>query len=298
MSTIAELKEKFAVSGVTFEKGPGELAVITVQTAKSRARIALHGAHLLEFTPAGGRPAIWVSKQSRFQAKQPIRGGTPICWPWFGKEAQPQHGYARIAEWEVRSVKAAGEAVAVTLELPLSELPAEIAARQLYATMTFTVGATLAIALTTTNKGREIQRFTEALHTYFAVSEIGKVRLTGLENEPFLDTVPGREPGPFTVDGPVTVTAELDRNYLESAGVVTLTDDGWSRRIVISRTGSSSAVVWNPWIDKARAMADFGDGEYHEMICIEAANIRGDRVTLNPGESHTLTQKISVENQL
>ena len=155
------------------------------------------------------------------------------------------------------------------------------------------VGPSLSLALTVRNPGPLPFTFEEALHSYFAVSDVRRVLLHGLEGVGFVDkTAAGaRRPGE---PGPIAIAAETDRVYLGADTGVTIEDPGWGRRIVVSKSGSRTTVVWNPWVAKAKAMPDFGDDEWTGMVCVETANALDDAVSLAPGESHTLTATIEV----
>jgi glucose-6-phosphate 1-epimerase len=156
-----------------------------------------------------------------------------------------------------------------------------------------TVGPELRVELITRNPGSESFTFTGALHSYFSVSDIGQVTLYGLEDCTYLDKVEDFQAK--TQQGPITINGETDRIYLNTTATCTLEDRGWQRRIVIAKSGSHSTVVWNPWQDKARAMADFGDEEYLGMLCVETANAAEDTVTLVPGQEHYLKAIIKSE---
>ena len=246
--------------------------------------VSLYGAHVLSWIPAGGAEVLMLSEKSAWQIGEPIRGGVPVCWPWFGGAAKPSHGIARRNLWELRAAEAEADG-SDTVELVFeTEEP-----HPLRATFRVNFGASLRMSLTTLNCGASACRVGGALHTYFAVSDIGKVTLSGLENAGWLDTVGGTRECPG-MPGPVVCEAETDRVY-HSAAPVLLRDAGWDRAFRIAKEGSEETVVWNPWIEKARRMPDFGDGEYQKMLCVEAANIPG--VEIEPGKSHTLTQIVT-----
>ena len=249
------------------------------------------GAHLLAWQPAGHRPVLWVSEHSEFAPGQPVRGGVPVVFPWFGKgtdgDRTPSHGYGRISDWDRTEVTEHDDRLRVGYRLeardgfPCAKLVVDFGRDQ------------LTIGLSIVNDTDATVTIEAALHTYFAVSDVRQVSIDGLDGSSYLDTVPGADPGPHRQRGPVTFTAETDRLYSHD-GTAVLRDPVWDRTITVAKTGSAATVVWNPWVAKAAAMADFGDEEWQRMVCIEAANVRDTALVLQPGASHIMEQLISV----
>jgi glucose-6-phosphate 1-epimerase len=219
----------------------------------------------------------------------------PICFPWFGAKAgdphAPAHGYARTLPWTLRSVDPAAEGLTAVLDLPAETVARAGFATGLTASLAVTVGATLRIALTVSNRGTAPEWFEAALHSYLAVSDSRSIRIRGLEGVGFVDKTAGSARRPGEPD-PLVIRSETDRVYLGTTPTVTVEDPGWNRRIAVVTTGSASTVVWNPWIDKARALSDFGDDEWTAMVCVEAASVLDDARTLAPGASHVLAATI------
>ena len=276
------------------------LAALTGRSGS--AEVYLHGAHVTRWDPAGGRPVLWVSRSSAFAAGQPIRGGVPICFPWFGAHPtdrqQPGHGFARIREWRlVTAPEARGrgdeEAVAAEFELRSTEPPHAAWPHRFTARYRVVVGNALTMQLEVANTGDAPFSFEEALHTYFGVSDVRGISISGLEGRPYLDKVAGLSER-VQPQEPIRFTAETDRVYLDTQATCTIHDPEWKRRITVTKQGSNSTVVWNPWIDKARAMPDFGDDEWPAMVCVETANVGANRVTLAPGERHRIRTDITV----
>ena len=156
-----------------------------------------------------------------------------------------------------------------------------------------TIGSALTLALEVSNPGGDAITFEEALHTYFAVRDVRAIQITGLEDTDYLDKVGGTTQRNQGTE-PIRFTRETDRVYLRTEAASTLHDPGHGRRIVVRKSGSAATVVWNPWVDKARAMPDFGDDEWPEMVCIETANVNVHAITLAPGARHTLSATIEV----
>jgi glucose-6-phosphate 1-epimerase len=289
---------------VRVEAGEGGLPRVAIDNRHGHAEIYFHGAHVAAWAPArAAAPVLWVSRESLFDASKPIRGGIPICFPWFGAHASdsqaPAHGFARVRAWtlidaqEDRDGSDNGGATTVTFELTPGETSSPFWPHPFRATYRVTIGASLALALRVENTGATPFTFEEALHTYFAVQDVRNVTVSGLERTTYLNkpTAFSREP---QGDEPIRFVAETDRIYLNTQSACTIHDPGVRRAIVIGKTGSDTTVVWNPWIDKAKAMPDFGDTEWPEMVCVETCNVNVHARTLAPGESHTMTATIDV----
>ena len=274
---------------ITLKTGHGGLSYFELRCSGAEAHVYLHGAHVLHYQPAGQAPVLWQSRKSFFEPGKPIRGGIPVCWPWFGAHPEsggrPIHGLARITGWTPTASSATADATSLTLQMPA--LPGIQAAAEL----TVVLADDLQVSLTTTNAGSEPLTLSEALHSYFAVCDIRNVSVHGLEGEQYIDTLPASLPV-LTQRGPITFTEETDRIYINTSRECSIHDPAMKRRIRISKSGSQSTVVWNPWIDKSIRMPDFGDNEYTEMVCIETANCGPNTLSLPPGGRHTITTRI------
>ena len=271
-----------------FENG---FEYIEVCNRTAQAKVALQGAHLFHYQRQDQEPLIWLSQASFFEPGKAIRGGIPICWPWFGKHPSPkmpQHGFARTAPWELLESDETDEDE-TKLTLQLQHLPEhfKLWPYRFELRLHITIGQTLTLALTTTNCDEQSFTITSALHSYFAVSDIQNVSIEGLENTPYLDTVTNRQE---MQTGRVRITREVDRIYHQVHNPLTLHDR--ERTVTIDSTGSSSVVVWNPWVDKCARMADMDDGAYQKMVCIETANALDDARVLDPGAGHTMAALI------
>ena len=276
------------------ELAPG-YPVLEIQHAAAQARVALHGAQLMEWTPAGHKPVIYLSPEAVYREDKAIRGGIPVCWPWFGHHADPklpQHGFVRTRIWEV--VEAAEDAAGVKLKLTLQD---DEATRCLWphafrVVVEMHLGAELHVSLKMENTDAAAVTITGALHTYFVVGDIRQVTIEGLDGASYLDTV-----GPHMErkqSGDVIIDREVDRIYRSSAEV--RIKDGALRRVIsIQGAGSQSTVVWNPWIEKAHALADLPDEDYPHFVCVETANAWNDQITLAPGAAHELAATIRIQ---
>jgi len=279
-----------------FAPGPGGLPTAFVTADSCEGSLVLQGAHVLHFQPRGQQPVLWASRHSFFAPGRPIRGGIPVCWPWFGAHpsdpAKPGHGFARTSAWEVRETGSTAQGV--WLELGLASNPTTLALwpHPFSLRLRALFGTQLQVELHARNDGDQSFTCTGALHSYFAVSRASDLCITGLEGSSFFDKVGG---APLQQEGPIRITAETDRVYQDTTAECVVEDPGLGRRIHIAKEGSRSTVVWNPWSAKAARLEDFGDEEYQGMVCVETANAASDQIALPPGEGHRLQTTIRVE---
>lgn len=294
---IRQLHDRFGIPGVaTIGAGQGGLPCISIKAPSGVAHVYLHGAHVTHFKPAGGSPVLFMSKASLFQSGKAIRGGVPVIFPWFGAKADdpkaPQHGFARAQRWALQEIDLDGDAAVVTLALGPGETSQKFWPHDFEVLYTVRVGSSLTLTLEVRNAGSSAFTFEEALHTYLTVGDVRRCELTGLEGRTFIDKVDKFQRK--TQQGPIVITGETDRVYVNTPDRVTVNDRAGGRTLLVDKTGSQSTIVWNPWVEKARAMADFGDDEWPGMVCVETANAAENAVTLKPGDSHTMTAVIRV----
>ena len=298
--SIENLQKKFAsAASVRFKTGAGNFTYIEIDNAFATAEISLHGAHLTHFAPRNRRPVIWMSGKSWFEPEKPIRGGVPICWPWFGAAndpALPAHGFARISDWNIVAAEELPDGTTrVALELQPADVDPRFTPFPFALKMEFVVGAALEMKLTMTNLSNRNQTISDALHSYFAVADSTKIRLRGLDKVEYSDRVVGApQVDGLVQSGDIVIDREVDRVYLDTVAAVEIVDPGYRRTIRIEKSGSRTTVVWNPWIAKSQRMPDFGDEEYKTMVCVEATNNLRDTLNLPPVKTHLITQKISV----
>ena len=288
---FASLKEHEITGAIAISKGQGGLPRLVITTPASTAEIYLHGGQVTAFQKNGEPPMLWMSTASRFAKDKAIRGGIPICFPWFGATTgAPAHGYARLTNWNLAATSAAPDG-RVTVRL---RLPEKIAGAPYPGSVEYivTVGATLTLELQVTNHSADPVTFEEMLHTYFTVGDIAAIGIKGLQGVHYLDKVSGFSQKTQT-DEVIRFTGETDRVYLDTSHTVEIEDPKLRRVIRVEKSGSASTVVWNPWVEKARAMADFGDAEYRHMVCVESGNARTSRTTLAPGLANTLKVVLS-----
>ena len=285
--------KEFAVpDGVTLTTGTGGLPLIRVDTGISRAGIYLHGAHVVDFQKAGDAPLLFMSARSRFAAGEPIRGGVPVCFPWFGaRGADGTHGFARTVEWKWIGARAVPPGVALGFRLPALTAAWNSPASETELWVTIT--DRLAMELTTTNRSDRAFEFENCLHTYFAVGDIDRISLAGLNETAFLDFARGangaRRPGSAE---PLKITEETNRVYPDTMGAVEIRDESLRRTVRVEKSNSRSTVVWNPWTTQ-KMPDDFDPAEYRRMICVESGNVKENRLSLLPGQSTCLGLKLS-----
>ena len=277
---------------VRIEAGQGGLRRVVVDAARAKAEIYLHGAHVTHFQPRGQKPVLFMSGKSLFEAGKPIRGGVPICFPWFGPRQDgrpgPLHGFARLQEWELPGAETASDGtVEIGLRFVSSAATREQWDGDFEMNYRVRVGVALGLELRVRNTSNRPIRIEEALHTYLAVSDVRQVSIEGLAGMTYSDRV-GTPHTEIEDTAPIRITAETDRIYLNTRSKCVVHDPGWQRRLVVEKTGSDATVVWNPWIAKAKAMPDFGDDEWPGMLCIETCNVREHAVTIAPGQSHAM----------
>jgi len=301
MSTVdlGSLNARFAIPGqLQFVEGPGGMAVCEVENAQATARIVLQGAHLTHWAPRGAHPVIWTSSEAKYAPGKSIRGGVPVCWPWFGPHASepkfPGHGFARTVPWgPVASSALADGRTSVAFRLLESDATRAQWPHPSQLELRMTIGDEIEFDLVTRNTGAEAITVGDALHTYFEVGDVRQVEVQGLEGCPYLDKVAG---GRHRQQGPVNIAAEVDRVYLESIADCLIEDPVLHRRIRISKRNSASSVVWNPWVEKADKMGDLGPDGYLRMLCVESCNADADVVRVPPGGAHHLWVRYSLES--
>jgi len=278
---------------VTFLDGRGEMPMVEITTAWSTAEIYLHGAHVTNFKKHDEPPILFLSQCSRFEANQPIRGGIPVIFPWFGaREGMTMHGFARIKAWEMKEIVPAPDG-SVSVRFRLPNYPEAGAYPPFLAEYVVTVNESLTLELIVSNKSTDTKlEFEECLHTYFAVEDIGATTIAGLKGHSYLDKVANFAKKTESHET-LRVTSEVDRIYLDAAGTVEIHDAKLGRVIRVAKKNSSSTVVWNPWIAKSQQMPDFGNEEYQKMVCVESGNVNVNKLTLAPGKKSTLKVTLS-----
>lgn len=297
MNSLEQLQQRFHVPGVQVVEGRGGLPFIRVANNQVEAEIHLHGAHVTRFKPAGQPDVLFVSQQSHWQADKPIRGGVPICFPWFGPKADDpaavMHGFARLKTFELQSIEQKNGGVEIVLALEADEQTRAMWPVDFILRHRIHLSSRLTMGLEVENRQTTAIQFEEALHSYFLVDDSRQIQITGLEGVTYLDKTNGRTPK-IQANVPITITAETDRVYLPTTGPTMIHHATAGRTIRVEKENSQTTVVWNPWINKSKAMPDFGDDEWQRMVCVETANAGAAAVVLQPGQSHRMTAMISL----
>lgn len=293
---MEELDGRFGIPGVAkICDGNGGLPRIQITVSRAEGEMYLHGAHVTSWKPAGHDEVLFLSTKSRWQEGQAIRGGIPICFPWFrGKVDDPKapaHGFVRTRSWQLESIVEDTRGVCVSMSIESDEQtrhwwPAEF---RLVHRVVF--GSELTLELVCTNTGKTDLRFEEALHTYNRVADVANVRLQGLDTVHFLDNTNSNTEK--VQHGDVKIASETDNAFLDTQNNVELIDPKLDCRIRLQKSNSLTTVVWNPWREGAARLRDLGDGEWTQFLCVEASNILSASVSLAPGGEHKITAVLS-----
>lgn len=298
-SQVEELKRAFAqVDWVSFDETNG-LVRVHVSVPTATATIYLQGAHLSQWQPKGEAECVYFSRKSELTPGRPLRGGIPIVFPWFAMDKKtdridghpgPMHGFARVQNWKLTSVKCEEDAAVVEFELGSTSMSRRMGFDQFMLTAVFRIGRKLNLSLRVTNVGHETLTFEEAFHTYLKIADIHEVRVKGLEPTGFIDKMDNfRFKGPE--EKPIVFTKATDRVYENTSAPCVVHDEAGRRAITVAKTGSHSTIIWNPF----RELPDLGEWEWHEMVAVETANVGSDTVSVAPQASQTMAVTISVE---
>jgi glucose-6-phosphate 1-epimerase len=297
MISIDELNRRYAIPGVAqITAGNGGLPRISIATPVATAEIYLHGAQVTSWRPAGSEDVIFLSEHSQFEKGKAIRGGIPVCFPWFRNKLDdpkaPSHGVVRTKAWELDSLETHGDTVVVSLSTVSDEGTRAWWPHDFHLVHRATIGAELMQELVTTNTGAAPVRFEEALHTYYRVGAAESVHIRGLDGVAYLDNTDGNREK--RQEGDVVFTAQTDRAYLDTTHAVEIADPVLRRRIRLEKDNSRTTVVWNPWSTGAQSLPDLGDDEWRIMACVEASNMRAYPVDLAPGQQQIMKTVIQV----
>ena len=296
---VEELTAEFGIAGVLdFAETEHGLVKAVVSLDGVMGELYLQGAQVTAWRPPNERPVLFTSPNSAFAPGRAIRGGIPIIFPWFGPSrhtpAAPQHGFARNATWHLDDVETAGSgSLTLTLSLGEGDIGSPFWPERFRAIYTVTFAQTLSLRFAVQNRAKHPIVFEEALHSYFAISDIAEIAISGLAGASYIDKTDAARRKLQTADL-VTITAETDRVYLDTPRQCVIEDRGWRRRIVIEKDGAASSVVWNPWVEKAAEMADLGDPAWRGMVCVESGNIADNEVQLAAVADHQMSAVISV----
>jgi D-hexose-6-phosphate mutarotase len=300
------LREEFSdCRTVTFVEQNGGIPLLRVNNELATAEISLYGGQLIHYQPKGeSQPLIWLSKNAIFKLGTAIRGGIPVCWPWFGAHETypelPAHGFARTSMWSVESIEElqSGETV-ILLSMNRSEVFQQYLELEqefnVALSLKISIGSTLEQVLISQNHGNKTVKLSEALHTYFNISDIAQVNLQGLGGKRYFNKL---NHSTDNIGAEIlSLEAETDQVFFHSGEEIILNDSGFQRKIHISRKNSQSIIVWNPWQEISQKMADMSNSGWKSMVCIEAANVMEHSVSIKAAEKHCLHMSLSVTNQ-
>ncbi len=306
MASITELTDTFAIPGVlAFDEPLPGFPRARISSPVCTAELYLHGAHLTQWQPAQTEaPVLYLSPRSLYAPGKAIRGGVPVIFPWFGPRAEQitghrtggtQHGFARTSEWELTFAAAVGDEVHLVLTLGPSDQTRSEGFDQFRAALEFRLGRELHIRMTVANEGNEPLIFEQALHTYLYVGDVEQIKLSGLGGTEYLDKTDGLKRKTQDED-PLVIRGEVDRPYLNTTATVTVDDPTLARKIVVSKAGSRTTVVWNPAVALTATLQDLTPDAWVRFVCVETANASENLISLGSRAAHTMEAHIAVES--
>jgi glucose-6-phosphate 1-epimerase len=269
-----------------------------INNARAHATVSTYAGQLLSYRPKDRQEdLLFVSDKAYYEAGKAIKGGIPICWPWFGPDPEnrerPAHGFVRNRQWQVSgSESLADGSTKITLSITDNEATRTLWPHPFRLDIEITVGDTLRVELVTHNTGNDSITISQALHSYFRVGDISKVSVLGLDGINYIDKA--NDSARKTQAGPLSISGEVDRIYTDTTGDLTIDDTSLERKIAIASSGCSTTVVWNPWVEIAGSMADLDDDDYLQMLCVETANAGPETVTITAGDCYRLTAEYSI----
>ncbi len=302
---LAELNETFGLEGLLTFEDHHELTRLQVKTPAAEATVYLHGAHLTHWQPAGFAPVLFLSDKTELAPGKAIRGGIPVCFPWFGPRSEglghgeaaaaksgPAHGFARIQPWELAFAALSGDDVHLTFTLAPTDQSRALGFDHFRVAYEVILGRTLTLRFTVANLGDQPLRFEEALHTYFAVQDVRQTSITGLESASYIDKTDAlREkhlpPTPLVLSG--------WSDWVFPANPATVTFEDGARTVEIVKQNSHTTIVWNPWAEKSAGMADLPPDAWPHFLCVETANAGADTITIAPQQTHSMQAKVTVQ---
>ena len=295
-SAVAE-SHRFEIPGTaSVVEGKGGLQKVRITSPEAAGEMYLHGAHVTSWRPAGGEEVLFLSSQSRWEHGHAIRGGIPICFPWFGGKADdpkaPAHGFVRTKAWQLESIAQAGDGVTVSMFTESDEDTKRWWPADFRVVHRVTFASELRLELVVTNTGKTSLRFEEALHAYHRVGNVVETRVGGLDAVQYIDKTDSNLTK--IQHGEIAIVSETDRVYLNTSNAIELDESGLRRRTRVAKENSLTTVVWNPWVEKAHSLPDFADDEWMQMICIETSNVSDFAVDLAPGQEHKMKALVGV----
>jgi glucose-6-phosphate 1-epimerase len=295
---LADLNKQFEIPGVArIVQGHGGLPAVRVASPEARGEVYLHGAHVSAWHPVGAEEVLFVSAKTEWEEGVAIRGGVPVCFPWFavregGPADSPPHGVVRTKSWRLEAITHADSNVTVALSTTSDDVTRKYVFDDFHLLFCVTFGEQLRLELTVTNRGSLAFKYEEALHAYFRVGNLEAAHLRGLNGVTYIDKTDGHREKPQ--HGDVRITAETDRVYRNTSSAVEVDDPVLKRRILVSKEDSRDTVLWNPWSEKSKTMKDLAPEDWRHFLCVETCNVGTNSVRLEPGHSHRMTSLVSV----
>lgn len=285
-----------------------ELTCWRVRHGANELLISQQGAQILSYQQDDQPPLIWLSEQAAYKRGQGVRGGLPVCWPWFGNlqrnpqavqamhrqpDAAPAHGLVRSLDWQLLGIDQHADGIQLEFSYNSTTHPLNDWTHAAELRLSIRLDERLHIQLSSRNLGDTPLAISQALHSYFAVSDIRHVAVEGLHGCRYIETLEDWQQR--QQDGLLTFSGETDRIYLDTPAQLSILDHAWQRRIQLHSSGSNSAVLWNPWIDKAQRLSQFASDAWQGMLCIEHANVMDDIRVLSAGQQHQLNLSLWAE---
>jgi D-hexose-6-phosphate mutarotase len=294
---FSDLNRRFEIPGIAkIVDGRAGLPCVRVTSPRASGEIYLHGAHVTSWKPAGGDEVLYVSSKSKWQDGTGIRGGVPVCFPWFATRAEdphsPAHGLVRTRTWQLEGITHADHDVTVALSSSADDDTRKTWFGDYHLLFCAKFGEQLRLELIVTNHGTTTFRFEEALHSYFHVGNAAAAKLRGINGAAYIDKTDAQRER--HQHGDVVLSAETDRIYCNTLATVEIEDPAARRRVLVAKENSRDTVIWNPWSEKAKAMSDLGPHEWRHFVCVETCNVGDHSINLAPTQAHTMTALISL----
>jgi len=300
MQNHTQLNQQFGIKDqLQFSLGDNGFVMIDVSNQYAKATISTYAGQIVSYQPnSATEDLFFLSDKVLYQEGKAIRGGVPICWPWFGDDTsgfeRPSHGFVRNQQWDVSSTETLEDGrTSVVLTTTDTDMTRELWHYEFNLELQLIIGSNLEMKLKTKNTGKQFFTITQALHTYFKVSDVSNVLIKGLDGKPYIDKLDAFAIKQQADD--IIVSQEIDRIYQKSPKQISLTDSGFNRTITISSYGSDTTIVWNPWSTSVSKIADLNLESYRNFVCVETANVFTDSLTIIPaGREHIVTTVFSI----
>ncbi|MBT8449139.1 MAG: D-hexose-6-phosphate mutarotase [Gammaproteobacteria bacterium] len=298
---IKPLNDELSIADqLFFVEGNGDYPCIRIRNAYADALISVYGGQVLSFRPKGSDELLFLGEKAFFEEGKAIKGGVPVCWPWFGphpeKKSYPAHGFVRNRMWNVMHTETTENgSTKVSLGIKSTAETRSIWPHDFSLKLDITVSDTMLLELTTRNTGDQTFSMTQALHSYFSVGDVSQIQLLGLEDKQYIDKTDSDSVK--QQDGIVTISNEVDRIYYDAPALLTIADKSMQRNIQINSSGNRTTVVWNPWSEISKSSADLQDDDYQRFLCVETVNAVADAVEVAAGDAYKLTAEITIEIQ-